>query len=193
MNDNVKTSIYVGLALLCAVLGFAALPRTEVVGNTAEANQNLFPDFKDPLAASSLEIKKFDEKLGEIEDFKVAKVNDSWVIPSHDNYPADAQKQLAEAAGALLDLKSDGIATEISSEHALYGVLEPSAEKTKVGAEGVGTLVVMEDGKDNDLVRLIIGKQVKGTTDQYFVRRPGQDIVYVTNIAADPLTTDLDK
>ena len=42
----------------------------------------LFEKFKNPLAATSLEILKYDEATSTIAPFKVAQVNNRWSIPS---------------------------------------------------------------------------------------------------------------
>ena len=49
-----------------------------------------------------------------------------------------------------------GVAAKDNKEHELYGVNDP--DKAEVGTKGVGTLVAMQDGKGNDLLRMIVGK-----------------------------------
>src|SRR5207244_761278 len=76
-------------------------------------------------------------------------------------------------------------------EHELYGVIDPSG--VDVGAKGVGTLVAMQDAKGNDLLRMIVGKEVAGSANQRFVRKPSEELVYVTSIDLSKLPTDFDK
>jgi hypothetical protein len=66
------------------------------------ATKVLFPDFADAAKAASLEIVSFDDELATLKPFKVVKSGGVWVLPSHENYPADAKEQLAAAATELV-------------------------------------------------------------------------------------------
>ena len=83
-----------------------AVSRPSLPVSTSEdlRGQLLYPDFKDPLAVTSLEIVEYNEETGEVRPFEVAQVNvkgkTRWSIPSHDDYPADAKDQVASAAAA---------------------------------------------------------------------------------------------
>src|SRR5262249_19731864 len=155
----------------------------------ALVGQKIFPEFTDPLKASSLEIVKFDDKLGETNDFRVAKKNGRWVIPSKEDYPADADVQLRDAATALLDLKIVEKVSEREEDYATFGVVEANSELSP-GAQGVGMLVTLRDASGGNLARLIIGKEAKSAgaapsqqneeAKHYFVRRPDQPAIFVT-------------
>src|SRR5207248_6233535 len=84
-----------------------------------------------------------------------------------------------------------GVAAKDNNEHELYGVNDP--DKAEVGTKGVGTLVAMQDDKGNDLLRMIVGKEVAGAINQRFVRKPSQDQVYVTSIDMSKLPTEFEK
>lgn len=189
MNETIRTTlIYVSVALVSSVAGYFSLPRTGTEQLTTDAD--LFPDFKDPADAASLEIAKFDEKLGVYEAFKVAKRDGQWIMPSHEDYPADAEKQLRDAALALVDVKSVGVASEYEGDYELFGVKEPS-DKCKPGDQGIGMMVTIRDAKQNELAQVIIGKEAKakGGKDLRFVRNPRQKFVFVASIPVEPLKT----
>ena len=71
--------------------------------------------------------------------FKVAQVNDAWSIPSHENYPADAEDQLGEAAAGMIGLKVVDMASDDPDTHPLYGVVDPESKSGSTAAEDVGT------------------------------------------------------
>jgi hypothetical protein len=194
MNESIRTLVFVGVGALAALTAYATRPvldHTPIEG-PAIVGEQLFKDFKDPLAAKSLEIKEFDEATARAQSFMVSQQPSGlWVIPSHGNYPADAESQLKAVAETLSDLKCLGIASQVSSDHTLFGVNDP--EKAEVGTQGVGTLVAMQDAKGNDLLRLIVGKEVAGATNQRFVRRGSEDLVLVTSIDMTKLPTEFDK
>lgn len=195
MNESLRTLTFVGVAALAALTAFATRPvldRADVADPGTIVGQQLFKEFTDPLAARTLEIREYDEKTSESRTFRVSQQPSGlWVIPSHGDYPADAESQLKAVAETVGDLKCLGIASEVSSDHTLYGVNDP--EKAEVGSQGVGTLVAMQDTKGNDLLRLIVGKEVAGATNQRFVRRGSEDLVLVTSIDMTKLPTEFDK
>ena len=108
MNDSMKTTVYVGVSLFVALIAFVTIPRPVTDSVADELGKPLFADFDDPLKAKSLEIVQFDDKLAEIHPFKVAQNSQGrWVIPSHGDYPADAENQLKDAATLLIGTGHD--------------------------------------------------------------------------------------
>ena len=191
MTEGIKTLIYLGVALLVALVAFMSRPRIEEFKVSELENKALFEKFDDPAKADRMGIVRYDETLGTLDEFRVArdKASGAWTLPSHGGYPADAETRVRDAALLLVDLQVLGIASTVSGDHRLFGVIEPDKDKLKVGDEGVGLLVRFEDGKGQDLASLIIGKKVKGTDDQRFVREPKKDVVYTVRIDPDKLST----
>src|SRR6476660_4538536 len=194
MNESIRTVVFVCVGAVVALGAYITKPRIDV-GSKIEGpveGTALYPDFKDPSVANSLQIKQFDEVLAKVNNFEVTKQPSGiWTLPSHGNYPADAESQLKAVAETLTDLKIIGVAAKDNKEHDLYGVNDP--DKAEVGTKGVGTLIAMQDGKGNDLLRMIVGKEVANAPNQRFVRKPGEDWVYVTAIDMSKLPTDFEK
>ena len=136
MNELKRTAVFVVIAVVLSVITFLTMPSTESLSPANKVGQSLFK-FEDPLLATSLEVVKFDEDTATTATFKVAKVGDSWVIPSHNDYPADAKDQLADVAAEWIALEVLGVATDpeesgvqadnIRGLHKLYGILANSA------------------------------------------------------------------
>ncbi|MFM9059957.1 MAG: DUF4340 domain-containing protein [Planctomycetaceae bacterium] len=194
MGGRTLAFVGVGAALLAA--GWLALPRFTPTKVQPEAERVLFPELSDAGKAASLEIVSFDDKLATLAPFKVAQAGGVWVLPAHENYPADAKDQLAAAATELVDLRFLNVHSTSAGDHEACGVIEPDAEKIKVGMTGVGQLVEIRDAAGNRLARLIIGKEDKrpgppleGGRKLRFVRRAGQDPVYVVEIDTSKFTT----
>ncbi len=193
MNQWTRTGIFAGIAVVCVLLALLSRPRP--IGprdGESAVGQVLFEKLTNPKEINSMEILHVDSGVtagGAISDFKVARIDDRWVIPSHQKYPADAEDQMANAANALIGVKTISVASDVASDHEIFGVLEPDPKKTSSADEGVGTLVVMKDDKGKDLAKLIIGKKVADTEDQRFVRRPGQDRVYTASVDEDAFST----
>ena len=202
MAPLTRTAVFVGagLALLAAgawLQSRPALRQREAAGETAA--KVLFPELADAAKAESLAIISFDEDTATMRPFKVVKSGGVWVLPAHQNYPADARDQLAAAATELIDRPILEVVSTSPGDHETYGVIEPDAEKVEVGATGVGQLVEIRDGSGNWLARLVIGKEDKrpqgaggaGRTLR-FVRKAGQDPVYRVELDTTKFTTNFD-
>jgi hypothetical protein len=120
------------------------------------------------------------------------------VLPSHQNYPADAKDHLAAAATELVDLKTLDVVSESPGDHEIYGVIEPDREKIQPGMTGVGQLIEIRDASGSKLARLVVGKEDKqpgaaaGGRKLRFVRKAGQDPVYRVEIDTSKFTTKFD-
>ena len=122
-------------------------------------------------------------------EFEVAEVDGRWRIPSKQDYPADATRQMAQAATCVINRKILRVAGG-AEEHEDLGVVDPLSAKLDSKSQGVGTRVIMSDSGDKELVDMIIGKPVKDAPGQRYVRRSNQDVVYVVELDPTNLSTD---
>ena len=195
----IRTGLFLlgGLGML--LLGSAVQPRFKSSKVEPEEQRVLFPELSDASKAASLEIVSYDDELSTLHPFKVLQSGGVWVLPAHQNYPADAKEQLAAAATALVDLKMLDVVSKSPGDHETYGVIEPDPEKIKPGMTGVGQLIEIRDGSGNKLARLIVGKDDKrrvgadaGGRTLRFVRKAGQDPVYRVEVDTSKFTTSFD-
>jgi hypothetical protein len=198
VKEPQKTGIFAAIALVALVAALLSQPQRSTVdtsGAKAMVGKELFPEFTDPLAASSLSLVKFDEGLGTLAEFEVRKDTQSglWTIPSHAGYPADATTQMRDAATLFVGMKVLGLASESREDHVLYGVVEPDVNRLKVGDQGVGLLVRIKDSKDKDLASLVVGKEIANQPGRRFVRVPSQDATFDVQINTTPLSTEFGK
>ncbi len=68
-------------------------------------------------------------------------------------------------------------------------MIEPDLDNLKIGDDGVGRLVAFKDSEQKTLASLIIGNKVKDEEGKVYVRKPGQDPVYVVKFDDSTLTT----
>ena len=195
MSESAKTGAMVAVAAVTSLLAWATTTRnysTDAVNATARVNQVLFEKFTDPLEASSLKILKYDSDKEQYDEFEVSKDSKTgvWSIPSNENYPADANKQMSDAANLFIGLKILNVASEKRDEHKLFGVLEPDKAKESEGGDGVGQMVQFRDSKGDVLADLIIGKEDAQDPKKRFVRIPAEDAIYVAEINPTSLSTD---
>jgi hypothetical protein len=195
VSESAKTGAMVAVAAVTSLLAWATTTRnysTDAVNATARVNQVLFEKFTDPLEASSLKILKYDSDKEQYDEFEVSKDSKTgvWSIPSNENYPADANKQMSDAANLFIGLKILNVASEKRDEHKLFGVLEPDKAKESEGGDGVGQMVQFRDSKGDVLADLIIGKEDAQDPKKRFVRIPAEDAIYVAEINPTSLSTD---
>jgi hypothetical protein len=192
MSEMTKTITFVAVALVSLVAAWATRPSTAVLDVKTLVGETLAKNFNDPAEAKRLRVVKFDEDTATLREFEVAEQDGLWTIPSKNGYPADAQRQMAEAATSLMDRKILGIASESAGDHEQFGVIDPESPKLEVGQKGVGTHVTISDIHKEPLVDLIIGKAVKDSPNQHYVRESGRDVVYVVDLNADHLSTNFE-
>ena len=165
MNETAKTIVFVAVAVvvLAVLVAFQWMSRSWLPELEPEemVDQPLFEDFE-PLAVVDMEIIKYDEDTGQANSFRVAQVKNRWSIPSHADYPADAKDQLADAAESVMGRRVLSVESDNPADHGLYGVIDPGAKTLKPGSVGVGTRVTMKNKKDEKLLDMVIGREVKG-------------------------------
>lgn len=200
MNDLAKTAVAIVLAAGLAGAAYVTAPRAVTDAVFSDQGELFFPQFTDPTTAKSLEVISYDEATATISPFKVKFDGTRWVIPSHHNYPADAQANMSGAASAFIGLRKDAVVTDKASEHQALGVLAPDDDAAPLS--GRGTRVTIRGASDDILGDLIIGKPVKSEQvgGQVYARVPGKNRVYavaftraITSKFSDWVQTDVLK
>jgi hypothetical protein len=193
MSENAKTISFVLIGLVAIGIGVLSAPSAAEVDESSLVGTELTKAFDQPEAAKRLRIVRFDEDTATLREFEVAEQDGLWAIPSKDNYPADAAKQMAEAATSLMDRKILSVASKNAGDHEQYGVIDPLSPKLAPGQKGVGTRVTMSDSQNKPLVDLIVGKPVREREGQRYVREAGRDAVFVIEIDPAKLSTDFEN
>ncbi len=187
MSQEVKTITLVALAVVC---GIAAMYSSREAKEITELDLvgTKFVNV-DPLEVTRLKVARFDPVTGERHPFEVAKSGDVFSIPSHEGYPADAKDRIKDSVNLLNGSDILALASKAKESHEDFGVLDPEDTSLGQGATGVGMRVTMSAGGDEPLADFIIGKEVKGQKNQHYVRKAGQNEVYVIEIQPDKLST----
>jgi len=199
MNEFAKTGAALGVAAVLSVLAISVKPGEARLALFDDQGQDFFPQFTDGNAIAELELMAFRSESSSIYAFVVKRDDKQvWTIPSHGNYPADANEQMGKAAAMLIGLKKDSVVGDSKGRHAEYDLIDPLAEG--VETEGRGKRLKLKDSAGNVLADLIIGKEVENKQGVYYVRLPDQKRIYKTKLAgslstqfADWIETDLLK
>jgi hypothetical protein len=188
MTDARKTATFSGVALVLLLVTWATAPRVRPPAIFADRGEVLFPQFRDPNAAASLEVIQFDAPSATVRPFKVQNRNGRWTIPSEHDYPTDARDRLAQTAAALIALKRDDFASDNAADHERSGVLDP-LDTTLPTRNGRGTRLIVRGTKDELLADVIVGNPVERSPGFRYIRQPGQRRVYVSKVGDLKLST----
>ncbi len=184
MNETKTTLTYLGVAVVLVLAVFLTAPGKVTPDDFLDQNEPFFPDFTDPNLATTLEVIDFDPETATARPFKVTFEDGKWIIPSHNNFPADGKDRLAETAAGVIDIRKDDYRSANVADHAALGVVDPLDESVSV-LTGRGKRVPVKDENDQVLADLIIGDNVEGRENLRFVRLPEQKRVYVSRINID--------
>lgn len=174
------TVIMAVLALLSALGAYMMRPVELAPPAFQDQGEPLFPEFEDPNVATYLEVKEYDEDSAQLTTFSVKLEGGQWVIPSHNNYPADGTEQMGKAAASFIGSKKDVVRSDDPADHAEFGVIDP--EDDAAAKDTRGRRVTIKDASGTVLVDVIIGKDVPDRDGFKFVRYPGENRVYAVEI-----------
>lgn len=188
-RETRRTAAYVIAAGMCliATLGIDYAFRPAAIKEYGKVGEEFYPEFRDPTMASGLIVTTIDADDLSSKEFSVEKVqNGQWVIPSHHNYPADAASRLAATASSIIGIQRGAMVSRWSADHARFGVVDPQTDTVELDQlEGIGKRLRLKGEGDNTLVDYIIGNAVEGSSDQYYVRHPQEDEVYLAKLDID--------
>ncbi len=187
---NRATMIMVLVALGSVGLAWSSRPQTMAPPTFEDTGQPMFPDFVDPNAATFLEVKDFTEEQAQLVVFSVKLDGGQWVIPSHNNYPADGTEQMGKAAASFIGINKDVVRSDDPKEHGEFGVADPEDATAAKGTRG--RRVTIKDASGTTLADVIIGKDVPDREGFKFLRYPGQDRVYAVQIKPEVSTNFTD-
>ncbi|MEZ5360820.1 MAG: DUF4340 domain-containing protein [Bryobacterales bacterium] len=185
MSELTKTLLF---CLGAAVLTAAAVvvdPGASAPEIFSDQGELFFPNFTDPNAPKAIEVIDYDPETATATPLKVEFKDNQWILPSHNNYPADAAERLASTAAALTELHKDVVVSDRVEDHAQYGVIDP-LDENNTSLEGRGKRVTLRDENGDALADFVIGKPVEGKEGFRYMRVPGQRRVYEVKTDVDP-------
>lgn len=188
MNRTTLLSVAIALGSLVAALVMRPVEIPPAVYEDTGAP--LFPKFTDPSQAASLEVIDYDDKAARATSFKVELKDGRWVIPSHNDYPADGAERMGKAAASFIETKRDLLQSDRTEDHAAFEVEDPQSPSPK----GAGQHIIIRDASGTVLVDAIVGKKPENKEGFRFVRLPAENgkRVYVSKLEVDISTNFTD-
>ena len=186
MNRTTILTVIIALASLGGAVAMRPQPVPQVAYE--DTGQLFFPGFTDPSQAASLEVVGWDETGARVTSFKVELKDGKWLIPSHNDYPADGTERMGKAAASFIDVRKDTYRGDRAEDHALFGVDDPADPNAKER----GQRITIKDASGTVLVDVIVGKKVEEKEGYRYVRLADQKRVYAAKIDVDISTNFTD-
>ena len=198
MNSAFRATLIMMLIAMIASIAAAYYypwPENDSLGE--RINQPLFEVFGadfDMNDIRGIEIVKFNDDRNEIQDIKLRRRGESWIIPATGNFVATNIKRISEVGSSLTDRKIREEMSDTQEDHIKFGVVDPAQFATSIRSS-LGTKLIIEGRQGKELASLIIGKAVKSDSQvpQRFVRIPDQPQVYVIDFDANLLSTNMES
>ena len=184
MNEMKKTIVFLLTATVLAVAAIVVDPGRATPEIFSDQGEPFYPDFSDAQAPRAIEVVDYDDATATARPLKVEFADNHWRIPSHHNYPADAEDRLSKTAAALMELRKDAIISERIEDHAEYGVIDPLDQEV-TSLAGRGKRVTLRDENDEVLADFIVGKKVEGKQNRRYMRVATQKRIYDVETTAD--------
>ncbi|MYC81922.1 MAG: DUF4340 domain-containing protein, partial [Acidobacteria bacterium] len=199
MTEWLRTGIFCVLAVAVSTAAVLVDPGRRTSGIFDDQGEPFYPEFADPQAPRTIEVIDYDEATATASPLKVEFKDNKWGIPSHHDYPADAENRLADTAAALMALRKDMVVSERIEDHGRFGVIDPLDDRT-ASLAGRGKRVTLKDENDRVLADFVIGKPSEGKPGYRYMRVPTRRRIYsvktdarVSSRFEDWIETDLLK
>jgi hypothetical protein len=184
------TVIMVALGLASVVGAVQMQPQPPATVTYEDTGEVLFDAFKDPSLATDLQVVAWDDETAQAVEFSVMQKDGGWVIPSHNDYPADGTERMAKAAASFVGVKKDLYYGDKVEIHAQFGVLDPTGADGD--GDGKGQRITIKDASSSVLVDVIVGKPIPDKQGWYYVRKPEEKRVYGSRLELDISTNFAD-
>ena len=184
MNELKKTLIFCAAAVVLSAASVFVDPGTITPEVFDDQGEPFFAEFTDALAPKAIEVIDYSEATATARPLKVEFKDSKWTIPSHHNYPADAEDRLAKTSAALMELRRDITVSDRIEDHSEYGVVDPLDQKV-TSLAGRGKRVTLRDEDDNVLADFVVGRTVPGKPGYRYMRVPSQRRTYAVKTDAD--------
>lgn len=142
-----------------------------------------------PEQIASLRVVTFDQAAASAKVLEVKKSNGVWSIPSHFDYPADGNTRVTKAAQTLLGLTRGRAVSNDAARLEEMELLDPLDPANLAKKSGQGKRVTMTDVTGAEVIDLIVGKNVEGSTGLCFVRDAKSNEVFTAKLDAWDLST----
>ena len=126
MSELNKTLRAAGIGLVLGTLALVTTPGRAVPDAFFDVGDTFFPGFTDPEVAATLEVVEFDAEQAAAMPFQVTNREGLWLIPSHNDYPADGRERLSNISADIISLVKEDFRSDNIADHESLVVIDPT-------------------------------------------------------------------
>jgi FKBP-type peptidyl-prolyl cis-trans isomerase len=179
------------LAVLVAITAYFAWKPESIPAAEVKTGSDLFTQPASADVIAGLRVVEWDDPSSSAKIIEVKRTGNDWVIPSHFNYPADANTRVSKSAATFLGLKHGRLVTDDSKQFESLGVIDPLDENLSQKT-GRGKRITMTDITGQVVADLILGKRDETGEGIYYMREAGKNQVYTVAVQPDLSTKFVD-
>lgn len=198
-NELIKTltMFVLALATVGTTWGVFTLTQPTEPDEYAKVGKTFFASFETSQQIVEMELAALDTN-GKLQTFNLKKQNGLWTIPTHYDYPAEANDRLSQTATDLIGLQRRALASAEKAAHDRLGVLDPTQEAGQADPENAGKLIRFRDQNGDAIFELLLGKAIQteaapesivGVAEPqeklFNVRVPAENETYVAKLDLD--------
>ncbi|MHC5021510.1 MAG: DUF4340 domain-containing protein [Planctomycetota bacterium] len=183
-NEWTATLGLLAAAILLTLITVFTAPTAPRPEEFNDEGGTLVANFTDPVLAASIEIIDVDPNLQSLRRFKVERQGGHWVIPSHENYPAEAEERVVKVSAGVIGLVKGALQSSNPEDYEKLGVGDPEKGPT------AGRRCVLRDQSGNPLADFIVGNPVPNRQGFRFVRNTADTSTYAVDVQQLDLSTD---
>jgi hypothetical protein len=184
MNGATRTTAIMGLISAAVVAAaFYYYPKPVAVVADAKVGTNLFETYEVSDVRWMI-ITKFNSESNQIEQFRVRRIGERWVLPKSNDFDSVRIALVGEVAKSLLDREVLSLATEDEQGHVEFGVVDPAEAGNTPNRSSLGLKIQLQNRDRSDIASLIVGNAVPGdkSSSKFYVRVTGEPAVYELEI-----------
>lgn len=180
--------------VMCVLAVAAGVPAWWPVSVAPAAKKTDSDLFTKPASAdviADLRVVEWDEPTSSAKIIEVKRSGNDWTIPSHFDYPADANTRVSKSTATFMGLAHGRLVTDDPKQFESLGVIDP-LDPDLSQKEGRGKRVTMTDITGQVVADLILGKKSDTGEGIYYMREAGKNQVYTAQVTPDLSTKFVD-
>lgn len=193
MNSAFRTTALMGLlAVGFAIAAAAVYPWPTAVTEDAQIGKPLVENY-DTSTVRTIELTQLDLERDRPDRLELKRSGERWLMPQRNGFDVTGGQRVIDVVRSLNDRIVLEINSDSQTDHAKFGVVDPSEGNRVTSRASLGKRLELFDRNRQSIANVIIGNEVKGSPDKRYARIAGQPAVYTIEFDASILDTEFSQ
>ena len=179
------------MCVLAVAAGFPAWWPVSTAPAKKKTDSDLFTKPASSDVIADLRVAEWDDATSSAKIIEVKRSGNDWTIPSHFDYPADANTRVSKSTATFMGLAHGRLVTDDPKQFESLGVIDP-LDPDLSQKDGRGKRITMTDITGQIVADLILGKKSDIGDSNYYMREVGKNQVYTAQVTPDLSTKFVD-